>query len=236
MSHAAHLLAQRYAPSEPALSDEELVKKHLSMIERQARRISARTGHLVEPGDLFTAGALGLLEARRRFDPARGVKFETFVEHRVRGAMADELRNLDHLPRRLRAETEALQKAKKKLSHERGREVGTDELAAELNQSAEDVAALQALSEPALSLTPELPMPSYDEPADVQLAKAQLKKRLADAIASLPARLALLMSLYYVEGLTYKEIAEALEVTEARVCQLHGQAVKELRATFAAES
>jgi len=230
MTHAGHLLAQRYAPSEPALSDEELVKKHLAMIERQARRISARTGHLVEPGDLFTAGALGLLEARRRYDASRGVKFETFAEHRVRGAMADELRNLDHLPRRLRAETEALQKAKKKLSHERGREIGTDELATELKQSSEDVAALQALSEPPLSLTVELPMPSQDEPADVQLAKAQQKKLLADAIASLPARLALLMSLYYVEGLPYKEIAEALEVTEARVCQLHGQAVKELRA------
>src|SRR5262249_39201299 len=121
------------------------------------------------------------------------------------------------------------QKAKKKLSHERGREVGTDELAEALNQSSEDVAALQALVEPTLSLTPELPVSSIQEGADELLEKAQLKKRLANASSELPARLSLVMSLYYVEGLTYKEIAEALEVTEARVCQIHSQAVKELR-------
>jgi RNA polymerase sigma factor for flagellar operon FliA len=231
----AHLLAQRYqsTPGQPIETDEELVKNHLQMIERQARRISARTGHLVEPGDLFAAGALGLMEARRRFDPARGVKFETFAEHRVRGAMTDELRNMDHLPRRLRAEADKLQKAKRKLSHERGRDVGTDELAEAMNSSSEDVAALQALVEPALSLTPELPVPSQIEAADEQLEKAQLKKRLANAISELPARLSLVMSLYYVEGLTYREIAEALEVTEARVCQIHSQAVKELRSRLA---
>jgi RNA polymerase sigma factor for flagellar operon FliA len=228
---AQHLLAQRYqaVPGQPQESDEELVKRHLQMIERQARRISARTGHLVEPGDLFAAGALGLLEARRRFDASRGVKFETFAEHRVRGAMTDELRNLDHLPRRLRAETDKIQKAKRKLSHERGREVGTDELAEALNQSSEDVAALQALVEPSLSLTPELPVVAQQQSADELLEQAEQKRRLADAIAELPARLSLVMSLYYVEGLTYREIAEALEVTEARVCQIHSQAVKELK-------
>jgi len=230
---AASYAARRYESAEPRESDGELVRTHQQLIERCARRVSARTGHLIEPGELFTAGALGLIEARRRFDPTRGVKFETFAEHRVRGAMADELRNLDHLPRRLRAEAERVQKAKRKLSAERGREVGTDELAEELKESAEDVAALQALSEPPLLITPELPIASTDANAEEQVGAAEQKRRVAEAVSTLPAKLALVMSLYYVEGLTYREIAEALEVSEARVCQIHSQAVKELREKLA---
>ena len=91
---------------------DELIQRYSALIDRVARRIAMRTGLQSAFDDLWSAGALGLLEAARRFDGGRGVTFETFVEHRIRGAMLDELRRMDHLPRRLRSRTDDLQKPK----------------------------------------------------------------------------------------------------------------------------
>lgn len=229
-----HRATIRYesAQQPPTLSDDDVVKKYAFLIDRVARRISARTANAVQPGDLWSVGALGLLDAWKRFDAGRAVKFESFAEHRIRGAMIDELREMDHLPRRLRADTDKARKARHALEATLGREPTQEELANKLGISIEDVDALESLSQPAVPLTPEIPVPSLDARQDERLDQAQANQQLTAAIGKLPQRLALLLSLHYVEGLTYKEIAQALEVSEARVCQLHGDAVKKLRETL----
>lgn len=227
MHRAALSYAATAAPRQ--LSDEEIVRTWAHLIDRVARRISARTANTVQPGDLWSMGALGLLDAYRRFDPARAVKFESFAEHRIRGAMIDELREMDHLPRRLRADADRVRKARTALGNKLGREPTTEELAQQLGLGIEDVETLDALAQPAAPLLPELQVPSLDSLQDDALDHSQRVGRLSAGIEKLPVRLQTVLSLHYVEGLTYKEISHALEVSEARVCQLHGEAVKKLK-------
>ena len=215
---------------ESQLSDDEVVRTWAHVIDRVARRISARTANAVAPGDLWSVGALGLIDAYHRFDPSRAVKFESFAEHRIRGAMIDELREMDHLPRRLRAETDRVRKARQALGNRLGREPTTDELSAQLGLPWEDIEALDSLAQPAMTLQAELPLASADQPVDEQVDRASRVAAVTRAIEHLPQRLQLVLSLHYVEGLTYKEIALALEVSEARVCQLHGEAVRKVQA------
>jgi len=170
---------------------------------------------------------MGLLEAWRRFDPGRDVRFESFAEQRIRGAMLDEMRRMDHLPRRLRTQVEKVERLRSALAQRLGREPDPDELAEEAGLSIEEVEALLQLGLPRASaleeLVAELPR------ADDQVARAQAAAALARAVSRLPDRLQLLLSLHYEEGLTYREIARVLEVSEPRICQLHGQALGLLR-------
>ena len=223
-----HRATAAYAAHRPP-TDAELVARHARTIEKIARRIALRTGSLALVDDLWSVGALGLLDAARRYDAARDASFDTFVEHRIRGAMLDELRRIDHLPRRLRARTEGLAKARSDLAHLHGREPTPDELAAALGIEPGELAELEALSLPPVPLLPELPEPSDETPADEQLETAQVRQNLAAAVGKLPERLQLVLSLRYVEELSYKEIAAVLKVSEPRVCQLHGEAVGKLR-------
>ena len=116
----------------PALDDTTVLEQYGSMVERIARRLISRTGLRSAYDDLWSAGAIGLIEAGRRFDPTRGAAFATFAEHRVRGAMLDELCRLDHWPRRLRNRTDDLVKTRKKLAGDLGREATVEEVADEL--------------------------------------------------------------------------------------------------------
>ncbi|MBL8958058.1 MAG: sigma-70 family RNA polymerase sigma factor, partial [Myxococcaceae bacterium] len=125
-----------------------LIVKHKSLIDRVTRRVAARTGGAVSADELFSAGALGLIAAAQRFDPSRDVNFETFAEYRVRGAVLDELRAMDPLPRRLRQDTDKVKKATAKLEHELGREPTADELAAATGKSLDEVANLQVVARP----------------------------------------------------------------------------------------
>ena len=228
MHRAALSYATTAAPQQ--LTDDEVVRTWAHLIDRVARRISARTANTVQPGDLWSVGALGLIDAYHRFDPARAVKFESFAEHRIRGAMIDELREMDHLPRRMRADADKVRKARTLLGNKLGREPNTDELALHLGIPVEDVEALEALSAPAAPLAPELQLPSLDSLQDESMDHSERVARLTKAIEQLTLRLQTVLSLHYVEGFTYKEISGALQVSEARVCQLHGEAVKKLRA------
>ena len=214
---------------------DELIQRYGVLIDRVARRIVMRTGLHSAFDDLWSAGALGLLEASRRFDAARGVTFETFVEHRIRGAMLDELRRMDHLPRRLRSRTDDLQKAKKKLQSQLGRDASTEELAGELKLDLEEVGGIEALLEPHVSLD-RLPavQSGADEPdIEDRLARSQMAEALSREIKALPERLQTVLGLHYLEGLTYREIAKILDVSEPRVCQLHGDGLRKLKAALA---
>lgn len=217
-------------------NDSELLRRYGVLIDRVARRLAARVGMAHLSDELWSVGAMGLLEAARRFDATRSVRFETFAEHRIRGAMLDELRKMDHLPRRLRADTEKVEKARAALGKQLGREPSSDELAAHLQLSVDELAELEQLRQPLLPLVGALSVAAQDDGADVQVDRALVVQRLTTAIAKLNERLQLLLTLYYVEELTFREIAKLLEVSEARVCQLHGEAVKRLRALLEDEA
>jgi RNA polymerase sigma factor for flagellar operon FliA len=177
---------------------------------------------------------MGLLEAARRFDPARDARFETFAEHRVRGAMLDELRRIDHLPRRLRADAARVDAARTKLAQALGREPDAADLAEAVGEPVERVCELLHLLQPVLPADEDLPH-GAGVAADEALSGAQRRGALAAAISALPERLQILLALHYDEELTYREIAKVLGVSEPRVCQLHGEAVKRLRERLATE-
>src|SRR4029079_17166827 len=188
---------------------DELIQRYAPLIDRAARRIAIRTGLKSAFDDMWSAGALGLLEAAPRFDAARGVSFETFVEHRIRGAMLDELRKMDHLPRRLRSRTDDVQKVKQKLAAQLGREATTEEVAQAMNMDLEELSGLEALLEPHVPLdkaTHALVSGEGHEPGvEEKIERAQLAKALAEGFKKLPERLQVVMGLHYVEGLTYRE-------------------------------
>ncbi|BDG08001.1 sigma-70 family RNA polymerase sigma factor [Anaeromyxobacter paludicola] len=227
-----HLAHARYAAA--GAEEGALIARHAALIDRAARRLAARTGGAVSADDLWSVGALGLLEAARRFDPAQNVRFESFAEHRIRGAMRDEMRRMDHLPRRLRARTEELGRARAQLTKDLQREPTSDEVAAALGLAVDEADGLAGLEQPVLPMTYELEGVS-EERADDLVDRAQLRGRLACAVGQLPERLQLVLSLHYVEGLTYREIAQVLEVSEPRVCQLHSEAVRKVRGLLAGE-
>lgn len=225
-----HRAIANYATGAQAGNDDAAVlQKHSAIVDRAARRLVMRTGLKSAYDDLWSAGALGLLEAVRRFDSTKGASFETFAEHRVRGAMLDELRRMDHLPRRLRSRADDLVKAKKKLSGELGREATTEEVADELKLDLEETSGIEALLEPHVPLDVALATLASDEQVDSQLMRSEAIRVLTDSLKELPERLQMVLSLHYVEDCTYREIAKLLQVSEPRVCQLHAEALTKLR-------
>lgn len=226
--HRAHA---RYAAE--SATDDALVARHAPLIDRAARRLAMRTGGAVSPEDLWSAGAMGLLDAAQRFDPGRDVKFESFAERRIRGAMLDEMRRMDHLPRRLRAQVEKVERARSRASQRLGHEARPDEVAEELGLPVDEVEALVVLGQPQVGVLEDLVSSLPD--ADDEASRAETVRALAGAVAKLPDRLQLVLSLHYEEGLTYREIAKVLDVSEPRICQLHAEAVALLRKLVAPE-
>jgi RNA polymerase sigma factor for flagellar operon FliA len=191
----------------------------------------------VEAEDLTQAGAIGMLSALRTFDPARGDCVEVYVTRRIRGAILDELRALDPLSRDQRRDARAIHGAAHDLEGELGRAPLEDELAARAGVAVERVRTLSALSHAAAPLPLEDPAVDREavhdvDPAD-RLTIEQLAGHLTRAVTALSEREQTVLQLYYVEDLSLKEIGGLLGVTESRICQIHGTAVKKLRSLFA---
>jgi RNA polymerase sigma factor for flagellar operon FliA len=189
---------------------------------------------------------IGLVEAMERFEPDRQIRFETFAMQRVRGAIIDELRSLDWVPRSVRSRARDIEKANSKLEHELGHAPSDAELAERLGLTEEELQeALLQISNSSILALEELWMTPdssgdkvslldtiEDESApDPQAAldTSEVKDRLGEAIQDLPERETLVVALYYFENLTLREIGEVLGVTESRVSQLHSKAVLRLR-------
>jgi RNA polymerase sigma factor for flagellar operon FliA len=209
--------------------DAATLRRYGPLVDRLARRLVLRTGLRSAYDDLWSAGALGLIEAARRFDGTRGASFETFAEHRIRGAMLDELRRLDHLPRRLRSRTDEFATARKKLGEKLGREATLEEVAAAMGVDMEEAGGMEALLEPPVPLEAAMPFLASEDNIDDPVLRTEAARKLTEAIESLPERLQLVLSLHYIEDFTYREIAGLLHVSEPRICQLHAEALKLLR-------
>jgi RNA polymerase sigma factor for flagellar operon FliA len=203
----------------------------------------------VEESDLISYGLLGLIGAIERFDTEREIKFETFAVSRIKGAIIDELRSLDWVPRSVRSKARDVEKAHAKLENRFQRAPSDEEMAEELGVGVSDfhdtlleianssVLALDDLwtiADPdggQVSLLDTIHDPNAVDP-EREMDSAELKDRLADAIESLPERERLVVALYYYENLTLREIGEVLGVTESRVSQLHTKAVLGLRSNL----
>jgi RNA polymerase sigma factor for flagellar operon FliA len=200
----------------------------------------------VEEADLISYGLIGLINAIERFELEREIKFETYAITRIKGAIIDELRALDWVPRSVRARAREIEKVHAKLEHRLHRTPTDEEMARELGLPLEEfqdilvkisnstVVALDELwavsdsSGDSVSLLDTLQDPDAPDPQQL-LAASELKDRLADAIAALPEREKLVIALYYYENLTLREIGEVLGVTESRISQLHTKAVLRLK-------
>ena len=243
-------LWRRYKVNGEDGARERLVVAYSPMVKFVAGRLGAGLPSHVDDADLISYGLMGLIGAIERFEPERGIKFETFAMTRIRGAIIDELRSLDWVPRSVRSRAREIEKAQVKLEHELQRAPNEAELAAKLGIDEEELrsslleianSSVYALDElwtvsdssgDKVSLLDTISDPRADDPQE-SLASSEIKDRLTEAIASLPEREQLVVALYYYETLTLREIGEVLGVTESRVSQLHTKAVMRLKTHLA---
>ena len=224
---------------------DQLILEHLPQIKYIAQRISTKLPSHVELNDLISAGVLGLLDAIEKFDPTRGVKFKTYAELRIKGAILDSLRNLDWAPRSLRKKSKDLEKVYRELEQRLGRPATDKEVSDEMEISLEEyyelidqikglnLGSFQELaphddeknSEPLVKYIPDAPQM---DPFFV-FQRSEIRTLLSGAIDGLPKKERLVVSLYYYDELTMKEIGKVLGVNESRVSQLHTKAMLRMR-------
>lgn len=223
---------------------EKLILYYLHLVRYVVSRLPVTLPISIATEDLISYGTMGLMEAVERFDPDRGLKFETYAVTRIRGAIIDQLRFQDWIPRGVRKRSKELVEAMHRLEEKLGRTATEEELATELNvpraklqtMIAESNNFLLSLDETYGHESSDSKLTLLDTVEDANSPDPQgefeaneLRRRLAEAIASLPEREKLLIALYYHENMTLKEIGEVISVSESRVCQLHAQAILRLR-------
>jgi RNA polymerase sigma factor for flagellar operon FliA len=218
---------------------EGIVRHFAPKVKYLALRMKARLPRNVELSELISAGTLGLMESFNKFRPQLGIKFDTYAENRIRGAMLDELRRLDWFPRSLRRHVRILDEAIHKLEHQNGASPSEETLSRETGLSIKDVReGLEALHNQfclSLDLIQEslFPLETVNEEEPFALTASQeLVDRVADLIEQLTPREKLVLSLYYTDELNMREAAEVMGITEGRVSQLHSQALARLRKEF----
>jgi RNA polymerase sigma factor FliA len=224
---------------------DRLVLHFAPLVKYVAGRMSSALPAHIEEGDLISYGLLGLMNAIERFDPGRQIKFETYAVTRIKGAIIDELRSLDWVPRSVRARARQIERKSAELENKLQRVPTDEEIATALNMSVDEfqdaitqisTSSIVALDEmwtvsssgEPLSLIDTIGDSRMTDPAAV-LDVTELRATLADAIARLPEREKIVVALYYYDGLTLREIGEVLGVTESRVSQLHTKAILRLK-------
>lgn len=213
----------------------------LPFVEQLARRVAATMPHSIDIGDLVQDGVIGLIDAAQRFDDARGIKFETFAERRIRGAMIDALRK-DAWPRGVRRQRRELEAAREELRHELGHEPSLADLATKMGsdekrlgrtivriKAIESTSPLASNDKPNDSSLPEVLIPSQPERPDAAYERGETTNRVRAAISTLPPREQKIIFLYYYKEETMKEIGEEIGVNESRVSQLHARALRRLK-------
>jgi RNA polymerase sigma factor FliA len=238
-------LWERYAASHDAATREQLILHYAPLVKYVAGRVAVGMPANVEHADLVSYGIFGLMDAIEKFDVTKGFKFETYAITRIRGAIIDELRSVDWVPRSVRSKARKLETAVQRLESELHRSPTEEELATELGWSIEELQeALAKVSMTSMAALDEvldvgegdrislvdtlqdlhtvLPEDSFDE--------IETKQLLRQAMTRLTEREQTVLGLYYFEGMTLSQIGDVLGVTESRICQIHTKAVLSLRA------
>lgn len=231
--------AAMYATTQDRGQD-ELVNQHAPLVKRIAYHLMSRLPPSVQADDLIQAGMIGLLEAAKNYDPSQGASFETYAGIRIRGAMLDEIRRTDWTPRSVHRKARQVAEAVREIENQKGRDARDHEVAEVLGIGLEEYhrilqdatgARMFSFEDPG-SMGDEQEVKGLEQPNEPldNLAHEDFQGALAEAIAGLPERERLVMSLYYDEELNLREIGDVLGVSESRVCQIHGQALIRLRA------
>jgi RNA polymerase sigma factor for flagellar operon FliA len=226
---------------------DRLILTYAPLVKYVAGRLGSGLPAHVEEGDLVSYGLLGLIGAIERYDPNLGIKFETYAIARIKGSIIDELRSMDWVPRSVRARARDIERAIADLESRLARAPTDEEIAAKLGITEEEfqdslleisrssIAALDELwaspgsSGDAVALIDTIEDPTAAEPQSA-MAHTEVREALGEAISRLPEREKLVVTLYYYEELTLREIGEVLGVTESRVSQLHTKAILRLKA------
>ncbi|GAB3950278.1 RNA polymerase sigma factor WhiG [Streptomyces sparsus] len=245
-----HELWRSYKDTGDERLREQLILHYSPLVKYVAGRVSVGLPANVEQADFVSSGVFGLIDAIEKFDPNRSIKFETYAITRIRGAMIDELRALDWIPRSVRQKARAVERAYATLEASLRRSPSEAEVAGEMGIQLEElhgvfsqlslanVVALEELlhvggeSGDRLSLMDTLEDTAADNPVEIAEDR-ELRRLLARAVNTLPDREKTVVTLYYYEGLTLSEIGQVLGVTESRVSQIHTKSVLQLRAKLA---
>jgi RNA polymerase sigma factor for flagellar operon FliA len=240
-------LWQKYSRSGPGSDPENsLVEQYLPLVKTVVGRLAITLPSYVCPDDLFSAGLVGLLNAVRRFNPKGGSSFESYARVRIRGAIFDELRRLDWVPRSVHDKAKKVEKTMRELAQLKGCLPTDDEMAEALDLSGAEYAelldqirpaayvCLDSVKNPAES---EIGAASHDLVADDSqidpgegAAKREMARLIEERLQQLPEMQRKVLALYYFEDLRLREIAEAFGVTESRICQVHTQAILAIKA------
>jgi RNA polymerase sigma factor for flagellar operon FliA len=243
-AHTNKLVKGDFSPTNT--NREKLIVEYSGLIKFIASKIAARLPSNIELDDLISSGVIGLMDAIDKYDSSRDNKFKTYAEFRIRGAILDELRSQDWVPRSVREKAKVLERAYAKIEQVKGRQATDDEVCVELGMSTEQYHEM-------LNEVRSVSLLSYDDITNLsnadkrslhgngeagskvptpysEVSVAHLKSLVTEAIEDLPEKQRLVLSLYYYEDLNLKEIGRVLDVTESRVSQLHSQAILKLKA------
>lgn len=239
-------LWQTYVASRKPETRERLILHYAPLVKKVVGRMGLRPDGPIEWDDLINYGVLGLMDAVERYEPERGITFETFATLRIRGAVLDALRQIDPLGRLARRRVRSAQEAIQRLTLELGRVPRDEEVAEAIGLTLDQYQqvlldasfAIVSLDQPVresggdnqpLHLADVVEDPDAIDAME-QVEEEELRERLVQAIRSLPEREQILLSLYYFEGLTMREVAEVMDISQTRVCQLHARAIMNLKA------
>jgi len=221
-------------PAIPGRRRPHAVEEHLPLVWRVARQIARRLPSHIEAAELVGAGTIGLVDALDRYEPALCDRFTAYAEIRIRGAILDQLREMDWMPRSARAKRKRIDSEQHRLQNRLGRAPDTTELAEGLGMTMAAVHRMRhdiscADMQRGVELD-EAMVASTDAPVPGSgLEQRELRARLANAIAELPLKHQQILSMYYVDQLKLREIGELFKVTESRICQVHREMIERLR-------
>jgi RNA polymerase sigma factor for flagellar operon FliA len=239
-------LWEQYRESGSKVAKDKLLAEYAGLVKYIADRVGYSLPRSVDKQDLISCGILGLMKAVETFDYTKDIKFETFASHKIRGAILDELRSLDWVPRSVRQKSKYIQKAYSELEEKLGRTPYDDEICEHLGLSMEEFEKILADSAPAnvfsldetfsksdgdnkeMSIAETIEDTNTDSPLQ-KLGYEEVKQILKEAILALPEKEKLVISLYHFEELTLKEIGAVLGITESRVSQIHSKVMLKFR-------
>jgi RNA polymerase sigma factor for flagellar operon FliA len=240
-------LWKAYREHDSQQARERLILQYAPLVKYVVGRIAGRLPGHVDRGDLVSSGLFGLIDAVERFDPSRGARFETYALLRIRGAIMDELRVIDWVPRSVRSLARQIEQAQQDLESELQRTATDDEVAERIGLQVEDVrSAMQQVGEAAILGLDHVAADTEESPNSLlhhvsglpgepgqTPAEQERRAEVVESINVLEERERLVVTLYYYGGMTLADIGDVLGLSEARVCQMRGHALRELRLMYA---